>query len=447
MTPREPIHTPSPAGRQERSGRPGGPQPAGQAATVLRETLQALAALDQGSSLLELAAGRSGAGGELAPLCLNTLYSICRWQPRFDWILGQVQPEGLRQRHRRLAYWLLCQRFCLSSLPAEAAADVAVDYARRQFHPKEAGFLNAVFHRLLDLPAADWLQRLDTAPEAVRSSLGPELWGQWAEDFGPATAAALGELLRQPAPTAFRLRQGKSLPPALLASLRQLPELPWSPVGMWEAIPGSGLFSHPEFRPADLYFQDPATLAAPALLEAQPGETLADLCCAPGGKALLLAEAMQGQGILFCLDRSEKRLERVRENLAGFARLCRIAAADATAPELAPASLDGALIDVPCSNTGVVRRRPDVRRQFRRDKLPELLALQRQILLAAAALVRPGGRLVYSTCSIEPAENRRQVEQFLEARPDYRLEQEVSLMPTGWHDGGYAVRLRRRPQE
>ena len=179
------------------------------------------------------------------------------------------------------------------------------------------------------------------------------------------------------------------------------------------------------------YIQDPGPVGAgPAV---PFGEQVADLCCAPGGKALLLAEALRGQGRLHCFDRAEAKLSRVRENLAGFANVS-IAVGDATKPQLPSASLDALMLDVPCSNSGVIRRRPDVRWAFSEASLRELTALQAQILRAGAALLKPGGRLVYSTCSIENEENQAQVRAFRFASTSQR-EQRFAI-----YDGAYAVR-------
>jgi len=195
-------------------------------------------------------------------------------------------------------------------------------------------------------------------------------------------------------------------------------------------------------RPA-FYVQDPSTLLAPSLLAPRQGESLADLCSAPGGKALLLAEALNGSGHLLCADRSASRLARVRQNLQAYpeTQIVQIDVTDGKNHLVSPASLDGILLDVPCSNTGVIRRAPDVREHFSQSSLSELVRLQGDILRGAAGLVRPGGRLVYSTCSVEPEENSLQIQDFLQDHQDFTLECEQQLLPCPEHDGAYAARL------
>ena len=420
---------------------PGNPSGGGlrQEEKILRETVAILGRLGQGGHLQDLLEASPLNG----PLLQNTVSTICRHQARYDWIIDQAAPAA-RNRQRLLLQWVLCQHLHLKTLPAQAAATAAVTFARRAYHSREAGFINAVLRQLLATSAEVWAARIEAAaPAAVRLDLGESLYSQWSGEFPPEMLAEWSELLRRPAPPALRLRQGVACPPELQILLDPLPPLsPWSEVLMWEVRETAAFFNHRLFSPERFYFQDPATLAAPALLAAATGETVADLCCAPGGKALLVAEMMRGQGTLICRDRSEARLERVRRNLADYGGLCQIAVGDAASPGLPDHSLDGLLLDVPCSNTGVLRRRPDVRLHFSRRGLDELVSVQAALLDAGAPLIRPGGRLVYSTCSVEPVENRCQVEAFLERHPRFHLETEAPLFPCSWHDGGYAARLR-----
>jgi 16S rRNA (cytosine967-C5)-methyltransferase len=358
---------------------------------ILRETVAILGQLGQGGHLQDLLEASPLNG----PLLQNTASTICRYQARYNWIIDQAAPMA-RNRQRHLLQWVLCQHLHLRTLPAQAAATAAVTLARRAYHQREAGFINAVLRQLLAVPAELWAARIEeTAPAAVRLDFGEALHGQWSSEFPAEKLAEWAKLLRLPAPPALRLRRGHVCPPDLIGRLHPLPPLsPWSEVPMWEIREAAAFFNHPQFSSGLFYFQDPATLAAPALLAAAPGETIADLCCAPGGKTLLIAEMMQGEGVLICRDRSDARLDRVRHNLAEYGGLCQIAAGDAAAPGLPDDSLDGLLLDVPCSNTGVLRRRPDVRQHFSRTGLAELVLVQAALLDAGAHLIRPGGRLV-----------------------------------------------------
>jgi 16S rRNA (cytosine967-C5)-methyltransferase len=194
-----------------------------------------------------------------------------------------------------------------------------------------------------------------------------------------------------------------------------------------------------------LYIQDPATRHCVDLLDPQPGEYMLDACAAPGGKSFLIAAALGSAKTLTCTDSNEKRLPRLRQNLE------RLNAADATialhdwtqpAPPAWHSSFDGILLDVPCSNTGVLRRRVDVRWRLQAPDIANLVQTQRKILEHALPCLKPGGRLVYSTCSLEHAENLGQIEAFLTAHPDLTLHSTREALPFRDHtDGAFAARI------
>jgi 16S rRNA (cytosine967-C5)-methyltransferase len=172
-----------------------------------------------------------------------------------------------------------------------------------------------------------------------------------------------------------------------------------------------------------------------------------DLCAAPGGKAAVLAGA--GASVV-ARDVDDRRLERVTETLARLGVAERVTLSPGRGGEgLEPASFDAVLVDAPCSNTGVLAKRPGARWRFSTESQASLVAVQEGLLEDGARCVRPGGRLVYSTCSIEPEENQRRVRAFLARHAELELEEELEALPdvrgpTGPLDGGYAARMRRK---
>jgi 16S rRNA (cytosine967-C5)-methyltransferase len=210
--------------------------------------------------------------------------------------------------------------------------------------------------------------------------------------------------------------------------------------------------------------QDPATAGAVELLDIAPGQTVLDFCAAPGGKTAQIAWRLNGTGRLVAQEVNPKRLARLKENLARL----RLASVEVVPSlnGLAPAGMaagtaansidshngidgrtvfDRVLIDAPCSNTGVLRRRPDARWRWNEEHLKQLTALQAQILDAAAAFVAQGGRLIYSTCSNEPEENGEQVAAFLARHPDFtEVARRESVPFETDHDGAFACALERR---
>jgi 16S rRNA (cytosine967-C5)-methyltransferase len=373
---------------------------------------------------------KPGAGipEESSTLLKNLWFTWNRIHIGLQWILHQ-RCKKLRPRTQHLLEWCLVECYALAGLPPHDAVNLAVDHARHAWGAQEAGFINGVMRGILrDAPAPNGLATLlSKAPESIRLQLPEALYTRWLKAHGKDWTRTLAALLQEPAAVLARRR----------GSLAALP----TPLEFEET---AALFQvADETTPVqEFYFQDPSTMLAPALLDPLPGESLADLCAAPGGKAVAIAERMQGKGHLLAADCAPTRMQRLQENLAPFPFAeCRVL--DATTPALPPESLDGVLLDVPCSNTGVIRRRPDVRQNFSPTHLTDLVALQQKILNAAATLVRPGGRIVYSTCSIEDTENISQIQEFLATHPEFTLETQLQLYPTQNHDGAYAARLRR----
>jgi 16S rRNA (cytosine967-C5)-methyltransferase len=208
------------------------------------------------------------------------------------------------------------------------------------------------------------------------------------------------------------------------------------------------------FRQGLFFVQDPASTLVALYAAFSPGATVADLCAAPGGKTLELSRAA---GLVVAGDRSWPRTARMASNVTRVdARGVRVLVADARHPPLRP--VDAVLVDAPCTGTGTFRRHPDARWRLKVSDLAVMAALQRSILGAAASVVRPGGLLVYGTCSLEPEENDAQVERFLAEHPGWRLEPppegavpaaaldagRLRLLPQRHGvDGAFAARLRR----
>ena len=205
-------------------------------------------------------------------------------------------------------------------------------------------------------------------------------------------------------------------------------------------ISGASLTELGAFRQGLLFVQDPAATLVTRYAAVEPGSTVLDLCAAPGGKSFELSRTAS---VVVSADRSPHRLQRMRQNAERLdARNVFLVAMDATDAAVQPA--DAVLIDAPCTGTGTFRRHPDARWRLRVSDLAVTASLQRAILRAAAGLVKPGGLLVYGTCSLEPEENDEQVELFLSEHPDFRLEEPPEgTVPAAVLDAG---RLRVLPQ-
>ena len=213
------------------------------------------------------------------------------------------------------------------------------------------------------------------------------------------------------------------------------------------AVTGSAVVSDlPGFADGWFSVQDISAMAIADLLAPQPGERILDLCAAPGGKTCHLAERLQGTGEVVACDLSEARLKPLRENV-GRLKLSNVSvhtiASDGNGMPVGP--YDAVLVDVPCSNTGVLGKRPEARWRLKPESFTELIPLQQQLLVRAIEAVKPGGRVIYSTCSIDEQENEQVVRAILETRTDVTLNTERRHVAGRPSDGGYQALLRRGP--
>ncbi len=405
-------------------------------ARVLKAAVDCLAEWERGCPLNQLSLPP-----EQARTLTDLLHAYFRHLARLDCLIDRsLTRPHLAPPLRQILRLGLCSCFYQHGLPQGAAVDACVWLAKARHGDHAGGFVNAILRKTLRDGTPDSLG--SEFPPFAQLELSPELYAQW-QALPTAELAALANLLQSPAPIIVRARQpaGAELPAVDSELLAELPAPDWAPQArLWRCLKPAEFLDSPAFADGHFYVQDPSTLLAPMLLAPRPGETVADLCAAPGGKTLLLDELAGGQACLVAADRSLGRLRTVRRNLAPDSGV-HLLVADASRPPFQNA-VAAVLLDVPCSNTGVVRRRPDIRWRFTRQGLQELVGLQQRILAGAAASVAPGGRLVYSTCSLEAQENRRQIDHFLLQHPNWRLENERQLFPTTWHDGAYAALLR-----
>jgi 16S rRNA (cytosine967-C5)-methyltransferase len=382
-------------------------------------------------------------------LCQELVYGILRWQATLDWLIARKTQNRCQKPLLQILLQLgLYQIFWLERIPPHAAVHETVQLARESGLGPQAGFVNALLRGYLR--EFDATRRLLAELKGSQPALGyshPEwLAERWSKRWGPERAA--------------RLMQWDNTPPAVFARVNTLKTdsagllIQWSQEGveseavrrdwlqenlMFELKAHPPLAGLPSFRQGLFYLQDPGTLLAARELDPRPGETVLDLCAAPGGKLTCLAQFMANQGQLLAYDNAPSRLKLVRENCARLGVTC-VSVFD---PGSA-ARCDRVLIDVPCSNTGVLRRRVDLRWRLRPEQLASLSATQSQLLAQGAALLRPGGRLVYSTCSLEPEENEEVVAQFLAAHPGFKLENQRELVPfADGSDGAFVARLTR----
>jgi 16S rRNA (cytosine967-C5)-methyltransferase len=202
----------------------------------------------------------------------------------------------------------------------------------------------------------------------------------------------------------------------------------------------------PGFAEGLFTVQDLTAMRAVALLDPRPGESVWDVCAAPGTKTTAMAERMQNQGRVLATDIHAARLQMIQDNKARLGLgIIEVEPIGARGEDVPAGPFDAALVDVPCSNTGVLGKRAEARWRITPIDLQELPEIQRRLLETARERIKPGGRVVYSTCSIEPEENQKVVEAFLNSRPDWKLVQQQTHWPGQPADGGFAALLQHIP--
>lgn len=354
----------------------------------------------------------------------HLLFSYFRHKRFIDGELGALLARPPRPPLLALLRAAAAQLYFQSAIAPESAVNVAVDEAKRFRAP---GLVNAVLRRVL----ADRHE----VPVSAEAVLPPALFSAWSRRFDPETLREQSELLTAEPPFAFRAL--RDFPPPEDASA--LPG--WGNFRFFSVADPEKLFDSEAFRRGEYYIQDPATSLAPSLPDYTQIRSALEVCAAPGGKTLMLAEKLAPGSLLVAADRSEKRQQRTRENCETRRVPVRIAVAE---PEDIDGRFDLVMADVPCGNSGVFRRRPDAMWRFSEKRRNELVAAQRRIMDAASRRVGPGGQFVYATCSIEPEENEAQVSAFLERSPEFELLRSRLLLPSPVNDGAFAALLIRR---
>ncbi|MGH7353933.1 MAG: 16S rRNA (cytosine(967)-C(5))-methyltransferase RsmB, partial [Candidatus Rokuibacteriota bacterium] len=380
-----------------------------------------------------------------AALATELVYGTLRWQRYLDWVLQPHASRALARldpRVRALLRMAAYQIVFLARVPAFAAVNDAVTLARGA--PGTAGFVNAVLRSFTRRGAREREPRPPRDPLealATRASFPTWLAGRWVDRYGLDDAETLMRALNERAPLTLRantLRLTREQLAARLAAEHGLTTrpTPWAPEGLVVERGGSPETWRP-FAEGDCVVQDEASMLIARLLEPRPGGTVADVCAAPGTKTTHLAALMEDRGRVLALEPEPARLGLVRE-AARRLGIASIEAHEGAVETLAPrfaAACDAVLVDAPCTNLGVVRRNPDVKWRRSAADLVTAAARQRSVLAAAATMVRPGGWLVYATCSLEPEENDAVVGAFLGERSDFGLDP-PSAFPLPLRDDG-----------
>jgi 16S rRNA (cytosine967-C5)-methyltransferase len=433
-------------------------------------------------NLLDSALDRAKLSGADRGLCQELVYGVVRWQVTLDWLIEQkTQNRPQKPILRELLRLGLYQIFWLERIPNHAAVNETVASAKRHGYSTQAGFINAVLRGYLREfdPTKKALADLKTTHPALGFSHPEWLVERWEKRWGREKTISLLEWNNTPPKTYARVNLLKADPAKLLVQWRDegvdydfvrsrrceevqkvasesSPQNPPRRIGAYGTVdwfPENLVFelkSHPplfqlsSFSQGLFYIQDPSTLLAVQTLDPKPGESILDLCAAPGGKLTYIAQQVQNDARIVAYDTSPERLKLIEENCSRVGVTCVVSSLSPINPQSSTA-FDRILLDAPCSNTGVMRRRVDLRWRITPDEISRLRAVQLELLSQAATLLKPGGILVYSTCSLEPQENEQAIKEFLQNNATFDLFSSRELTPfRDSVDGAFVAGFRRR---
>ena len=417
---------------------------------------------------LEAEIDRAALSARDAALATEIALGVLRWQ---RWLDALLAPHSRRPLDRVDPAVLIALRMAayqlafLDRVPARAAVHDAVELVKPRARPGVAEFVNAVLRGFARRGEAERRPALPADPIdrlAVQCSFPTWLCARWVTRFGDADAERLMRSMNERPPLTVRANSLRTSREALAARLdaeegvRATPTA-LAPEGL-EVAHGGAPGAWKALAAGDAIPQDQASMLVARLLDPQPGDVVADACAAPGTKTTHLAALMRDTGRIVALDPQPARLalvERAATRLGVTIVETRNGPVESLAPSLA-GTCDRVLVDAPCSNLGVLRRNPDVKWRRVAADIPLAAERQRAILGAAASMARPGGRLVYATCSLEPEENDEVVRDFLARHGDWRVDAPAdTALPIDGHgtmrclphvhgtDGFTAVRLRR----
>ena len=351
----------------------------------------------------------------------DLVYTVIRRLRPLRKVLGALVTKWPKGELEALLYVGAAQVLYMDEVPDFAAVNETVEAAKQCDNKSVAKVVNAVLRNLIRR-REEFEQMIAAAPLEERESFPTALVRRWTARFGAENAAKLCAWHNEPAETFLARKDGS------FVALER----------------GKKVTEVPGFAEGGFIVQDPGTALAVELVDAKPGDEILDACAAPGGKTIQLA--WRGAKVTAC-EVNPKRRRKLEENLKrlGLADKVEIVESLHCSPSPSTFTFSKILVDAPCSNTGVLRRRPDARWNWSVEKLEALVKLQAEILDQVAPLVAPGGTLVYSTCSNEPEENDGQVKAFVARHPDFTLDTTRESVPfESGHDGTFAARLLRK---
>jgi len=407
------------------------------AADARASALEILRRVETGDAYASVLLRTSGTSGRDMALTTELVYGVLRRRMWLDHLIGSFSSRPLKEIDFALLLILrlaVYQILFLDRVPDHAAVNEAVRSARTVARGGRTGaaFVNGLLRTMIRkrsrIPAPpDPARAKDPAAALALSGSHPEwLVRRWVGRFGLEETQRLIAAANAPASQALRANRLRTTSSDLAARLSAegVRTRPSAVLPDFLIVEEGSPQRTRAFDEGLFYIQDEAAGLVVAMVGATARMTILDACAAPGGKATALAEMLGAEGLVVAGDRHPARLRLLTQNAKRLGVRCAIVAADmAAAPPLRPeARFDAVLVDAPCSGTGVIRRHPELRYRLSPEDLPRFTAIQSSLLARGAALVRPGGALVYAVCSLEPEEGSERIQALLASHPEFRPE-------------------------
>lgn len=405
-------------------------------------------------------------------LLTEIVYGTVRWKSKLDWVLTGFFHGDFNKCINPIKNTMrigLYQILILDKVPDHAAINESVEIAKRIQSQKTAGLVNGVLRNIArnvnniryPNPSQD-----ENFYKSVIFSYPKWMLENWMQQFGVEGAEEIMNAMNERPGVAIRLNRLRYADEEARKDFVQraenlgykLRDVPGVQGSFYLDAHGENIGEDDFYSSGDWTVQDPSSALVGMLASPQKGQYIADICAAPGGKTTLMGELMGNEGKLIAFDKFEAKLEQIQQNLDRMGvSIAKTVQADATKITI-KGTPDIILADVPCSGTGTIQKHPEIKWALEKDSIKNLVKTQREIMLSAASQLSKGGVLIYSTCSIEAAENRENIDWFLSERKDFELEDageyidkrfvEDACMTVYPHKhgmmGAFAARLRKK---
>ncbi len=405
---------------------------------IFESSVSALQAWDENGTTIDVFLDEIDKDIPIRKSVSSLLFAFFRNKTTVDKTISKFT-QSVKTKHYRILAIAITQMFYQDGIVAESAGNIAVTFAKEKYGQGIAGFVNAIL-RNISRQKDDFFKEYDS-----ENKLPEILFDKWEKVYGLEKTTFLSKLFMKETPLTFRTVNDFTLSDSDISSLKAKPiefeELDKT-FNFYTTDNPSVLFSNNWLQEGNIYIQDPVTALAPMSVNIKDGSKVLDMCAAPGGKSLIILEHFNCS--LTAADISSTRLELLKENIIKYDYDVKIVRTSALHNSFDNEQFDVILLDVPCSNTGVFRKRPDALWNFSHNKMVELVALQKEILNSTTSYLAKNGKIIYSTCSIEKEENETQIQDFLKNNTNFILEKEIKLLPTNKHDGCFVAVLKHR---